>query len=247
MKYFTKFAASCSNMRSILQSTILSIALLTSCNAFGQNQPPQSERRQPYIEKTGTASKEVVPDQIEITVTICERIEEDVKTGLDIQEKQLKEKLAATGIDMNNMTVSNFGETYIEEKHFLHKKQIVLQQKSFLITVRDVASIDKVFAVTDELKVKYADIHKVEYSKKDELVKELRVAAVKDAKEQAEYMMGAAGESVGKTMSIKDNISKRCRVNRRDEARAGSTSDPADKYFTKLTYTVKVYMKFAIK
>lgn len=234
-------------MKATIQNAILCFALLTSIHGYSQTAPQQTERKQPYIEKTGTASKEVVPDEIEITITICEKLEDDKKIGLDVQENQLKEKLTAAGLDLSKMTVSNFGETYIEEKHFLHKKQIVLQQKSFIITVPDVASIDKVFAVTDELKVKYADLHKAEYSKKDELVKELRVAAVKDAKDQAEYMMGAAGESIGKTLSIKDNISKRCRLNRRDEKRAGANSDPADKYFTKLTYTVKVYMRFAIK
>ncbi len=49
------------------------------------------------------------------------------------------------------------------------------------------------------------NIEKLEYSKREELLKELRMRAVKEVKERARYILSAIGETVSKPLEIRDN------------------------------------------
>ena len=63
--------------------------LMTTIFAFGQTNTSKSEE-QPYIEVTGTAEKEVIPDEIYIGIIIREKYVNKEKVTIEEQEQKLK-------------------------------------------------------------------------------------------------------------------------------------------------------------
>ena len=63
--------------------------LMTTIFAFGQTNTSKTEE-QPYIEVTGTAEKEVTPDEIYIGIIIREKYVNKVKVTIEEQEEKLK-------------------------------------------------------------------------------------------------------------------------------------------------------------
>lgn len=75
--------------------------LLTNILTFGQTNTIKAEE-QPYIEVTGTAEKEIVPDEIHIGITIREKYVNKVKVTIEEQEDKLKNAVSSLGIDLAN-------------------------------------------------------------------------------------------------------------------------------------------------
>ncbi len=79
------------NMKTLKTLTIL-LLLTVTVTVFGQTSNVTKEEK-PYIEVTGMAEKEIIPDEIFIAITIRERYEGREKISIDKQEADLKEAL----------------------------------------------------------------------------------------------------------------------------------------------------------
>lgn len=156
----------------------------------------------PYIEVTGTAEKEVIPDEIFIGITMRERYEGKEKITVEAQEEKLKEALKAIGINLANFTLSDANADYIRVKW---RSKDVITQKNYVLKVADANTVAKVFEQLDKLNIKEADIDKVSHSKIEELKKETRILAIKAAKEKADYLLNAIGEQTGKPLMVTEN------------------------------------------
>lgn len=230
------------------QLTLIATALFIATTPMRAQQQLQITDAKPYIETSGYAEKEVVPDQIYISITL----EEKSKGTLDELERKMKDRLKSIGIDLNNLSLSDADASYIRVNWF---NKDVLAKKNYQLKVSDANTVSNVFQALGDLNIKNANVTKLDYSKKEEVKKELRIAAVKNAKEQAIYMLSAIGQTAGMPLSINENSAypmmyEAANVRLYNKASADASGIPvADDYmeFRKIKFTSTVNARFEIK
>ena len=160
-----------------------------------------TETKKPYIEVTGTAEQNIIPDEIYISITIRERHEGREKITIEKQETDLKEALKSIGVSLDNLSLSDKNADYIKVKW---SKKDVITKAEYILKVEDAVSVGKVFEKLDEIKIVDANISKVSHSKIEEFKKEVRILAIKAAKEKADYLLVAIGEQTGKALVVRE-------------------------------------------
>lgn len=231
------------------------VFLLASLFAFGQVNIQKTEELS-YIEVTGIAKKEVIPDEIYIGIVVKEKYVNKVKVTVEEEEEKLKLALKSLGIDLTKLYVSDVNADFVKVRW--HKKD-VMKKKDYTLIVSDATIVGQVFQELDNIDISDAFISKVNHSKIDSLKKEVRICAIKDAKDKAEYVLSAIGEQIGKALSIKENepVSLSYTTGGVRGSRGGSVvyidgvkmSDKKEDemQFQKIKIQTTMYVKFAIK
>ncbi len=161
----------------------------------------QQIEQKSFIEINAEANEEVTPDEIYLTISLKES-DSKGKISIEEQEENLKKALTSLGINIKEDLKVNNANSYYYRKIF---KKDTYASKDFQLKLKDAEQVAKVFQKLNDLNVSLVNIEKLEYSKREELLKELRMRAVKEAKERATYMLSAIGETVGKPLEIRDN------------------------------------------
>lgn len=185
-----------------LKHLLISLTLLSTLVTFGQT-PVQKPCDLPYIEITGTAEREVIPDEIYIGISLKEKYNNREKITIEVQEEKLKQLVKSLDIDVTNLSVSRADADYVKVSW---NKKDVITKKYYTLKVSDAFTVSRVFQGLEDLDVPDANISKVNYSKMDSLRKEVRILAIIAAKEKAEYMLSALGEKLGKPLIISENV-----------------------------------------
>lgn len=175
--------------------------LMTTIFAFGQTNTSKTEK-QPYIEVNGTAVKEVTPDEIYIGIIIREKYVNKIKVTIEEQEEKLKTALKSLGIDLTNLYLSDANADYVKIRW---QKKDVLTKKDYTLKVSTATAVGQVFLELEKLEITDAFISSVNHSKMDSLRKEVKILAIKAAKDKADYLLTAIGEQTGKPLIIKEN------------------------------------------
>jgi len=165
-----------------------------------------------YIEVTGTANKEIIPDMIYLNIVINEKDNKD--KPINEQEKALVEKLKSIGIDVAKDLSMQDMDSYFKSR-FLKKKDILLS-RNYQLLVHDGKTAAKVFTELEKIDISNISVAKIDHSKITELRKEVRANAIKAAKEKAEYITKAVGQTIGKAIYIEvtnENEPRPMRVN----------------------------------
>ena len=230
--------------------------LLTAMLTSGQTTIPPAEEP-PYIEVTGTAEKEVVPDQIFVEIVIREKYENRIKISIEEQEVKLRNSIKSLGIDLANLYLSDANADYVKVRW---QKKDLLTKKEYTLKVSTATTVGQVFQELENLEITDASISKVSHSKLDSLRKEVKIAAIKAAKDKADYLLAAIGEQTGKPLVIKENeISQNSSYSNIVIRGASSYDGPynvaADlsKYgdneiqFQKIKIQTSIYVKFSIQ
>jgi uncharacterized protein YggE len=231
--------------------------LITTIFAFGQNNDSKTEE-QPYIEVTGTAEKEVTPDEIYIGIIIREKYVNKVKVTIEEQEEKLKTALKTLGIDLTNLYLSDANADYVK----IHwQKKDILTKKDYTLMVSTATTVGQVFLEFEKLEITEAFISKVNHSKMDSLRKEIKILAIKAAKDKADYLLTAIGEQTGKPLIVKENeiLPNRtlANVNIRGinsietkyyvDGGKMKSEDNNEIQFQKIKIQTSIYVKFSIK
>lgn len=238
----------------ILNTIVCTIMLLASTVAVGQNSP-KSQEELPVIEVIGNAEKEVIPDEIYVSITLSERIEGKDKITVEAQEAALKEMLLALNISLENLFLSDANANYVKIKWA--SKEVVTRTE-YLLKLGDAMTVGKVFEKLDELKIKGAHISRVSHSKIEELKKEVRIMAIKAAKNKADYLLAAIGQETGKAIKVYeqsptfklDDSNLNIRGNRDDASYYyinGELDNSRVIQFEKIKLQATIYVKFEIK
>jgi hypothetical protein len=232
---------------------LLAMALIfTTILTYGQTNTTKLEEK-PYIEVTGTAEKEIIPDEIYIAIVIREKYENKVKVTIESQEEKLKNALTTIGIDGSNLYLSDANADYVKIKW---QRKDVLTKKDYLLKVTTATTVGKVFQKLEELEIWDAHISKVSHSKIDSFRREVKILAMKAAKEKADYLLNVIGERTGKALVVSEsayqnNLSQRspnmiAATSAAVDSKFGSISN-FEIQFEKIKLTASVYVKFAIK
>jgi uncharacterized protein YggE len=180
-----------------MKKTILlfTASLLFITNSFAQTPKEKS------INVVGTAEMEIVPDEIYLSLTLREYTSKDKKKyTIEELEKNLVnyvEKVTLTDkkdIKMDNMSA------YVLSMKRKNKDEVI--SKSYDIKFKNAQQVYMVYAVMDSLGITRASITKYSHSKMDEYKKQIKINAIKAAKDKATYLLEAIGEKVGKAITI---------------------------------------------
>jgi uncharacterized protein YggE len=156
---------------------------------------------QPYIEVTGTADIEIVPDMIYLKITINET-DTKGKISLEALEKKMKQSLGELGIDIaKDLTVEDLSSNYI--KYFLKEKDIVTSRE-YVLLVHDAAMAGKSINALSDENISNISILKVDHSLMAQKRFDLRLEAVKTSKIKAEAMAEAIGQKIGKAIFLSE-------------------------------------------
>lgn len=181
-------------------SIALVLFLLTSSFAFGQSMDTKSAEP-PYIEVVGTSEREVVPDEIYLRIILRERYVNKVKITIEEQEEKLKVAIKSLGIELKNLSLTDANADYVKVRW---QKKDVVTAKDYTLKVSTATTVGEVFQELEKLEISDASILKVTHSKIDSLRKEVRILAIKAAKEKAEYLLTAINERPGVPLIIRE-------------------------------------------
>lgn len=211
----------------------------------------QDQKIEPFIEVNGKAIKKVAPDRIYIDFELVERMDGKVKVTIEELENELKNTFVAAGIDVSNLFLSDANSNYVKVKWI---KKDVLVNKEYTIMVKNATELGKVFQEFEKLKIEYAYVSKVEHSQIGEFKKETRINAMKNAREKADYLLNAIGDSTGMSINVVEetHVQKDLPREQSPSYKSFSSDDAGYNYngqieFKKIEITTNVYVKFLIK
>ncbi|MBL4746714.1 MAG: SIMPL domain-containing protein [Flavobacteriaceae bacterium] len=156
---------------------------------------------QPYIEVNGNATLEVSPNEIFIAITLQET-DKNKKNAIESQEKKLKTKLNAAGINCTKkLTVKDFTSSY--KNQFLSKAD-VRKTKTFELLVSNGEELSTVFTILESLGIANSYIIKVDHSDIENLKLHTNIKAIIDAKNKSVSYTKALGQKTGKAIYIRE-------------------------------------------
>jgi len=181
-------------MKTILTALVLmlSITVFAQKNFIDQN----------YIEITGKAEKEIVPNEIYIQIFINES-DNKGKEPLEILEKKMLKKLEEIGVDMKkDFSVKDLNSNF---KDYWIKKTDIFTSKEYQLIVHTGAMAGRVFRELESLGISNLSIIKTDHSEMDTFKKELKAEAIKNSKETAQLLTESIGQKVGRAIYIQEN------------------------------------------
>jgi uncharacterized protein YggE len=152
------------------------------------------------IEVSGTAEKEVTPDIINVSISLQEYLDGKKKITIDQLENQLENAVKEAGIAKEDFTVNNvsaWNNTYNKKKtpDFLASKQ-------YSIKFRDLNKYNQILNKIDPKGIQSTNIDSYDYSKVEDLKRDLKIKALLAAKEKAAYLLSSINDKVGDAISI---------------------------------------------
>lgn len=179
---------------------VLAIMAFFSVNTMAQ----QVDLRK-KISVSGNAEQEVTPDIIYINISLKEYFENGKsgkKTDISTLERQLFGAVQKAGISKENLTINNLSSwNYATEKK---KNPDFLASKQYRLKVADLNKFDSIISAIDPKGVVSTNVDGYDYSKMEELKKELKTKALLAARDKASYMVEALGNKLGGVLEIQD-------------------------------------------
>ena len=156
---------------------------------------------QNYIEVTGTAEMEVIPNRIYLHITISEK-DKKGKESVELQERRMLEALRKidSGID-KNISIISFSSTYIR---YFFKKSDIEKTKQYELLITDTLKLAPIFATLDELEISNVSIVKLDHSEMDTFKQQTKIKAIKAAQEKAKLYTNAIHQKIGKALFIQE-------------------------------------------
>jgi uncharacterized protein YggE len=123
------------------------------------------------------------------------------KITIESQEAEMKKQLQKAGFNLDKLSLADASADYVTVKR---KNKEVLASKNYLMKVATTTEVASVFEVLDNVQALNGDIIRVAHSEIEKYRKEVKILAMKAAKEKAGYLLEAIGETVGKPLMIQE-------------------------------------------
>ena len=172
---------------------VLVAALMLTTSLYAQQ---TSVMDQPYIEVSGQAEIEVVPDKIYVQITI-DGDSKGKETVLQ-QKKEMVQRFDALGIDVEKKLVVQ------ELFNSALKSNKVTTFKMYRLEVNSATQLAHVFQALQAIGIAQAEIESVDVSNKEELIQKIRAEAAQNARQNALVLANALGQELGKALYVQD-------------------------------------------
>lgn len=218
-------------------------ALMLTTSLYAQQ---TSVMDQPYIEVSGQAEIEVVPDKIYVQITI-DGDSKGKETVLQ-QEKEMVQRFDALGIDVEKKLVVQ------ELFNSALKSNKVTTFKMYRLEVNSATQLAHVFQALQAIGIAQAEIESVDVSNKEELIQKIRAEAAQNARQNALVLANALGQELGKALYVQDYSTspyEYMNMSTRDYAMAEVREVVAEVApvleFQKVTFNSSVRVRFLLK
>jgi uncharacterized protein YggE len=193
---------------SLILRTCAVLFFVCACCTYDTATAQTDNRR--TVAVTGSAEMQLTPDEITLAVSIEEYYEEefenkkekDYKTLVSLAqiEKDLLAKLRSLGIADTNIMLRDVGNTWQWYKDKMRRPTKLT--KTFSVIVRDVATVDRILNSLDMKGVSNVWIEKLRHTREKEYRKQLKIEALRAAREKATYLVESLGNSLGTIVNI---------------------------------------------
>jgi uncharacterized protein len=160
------------------------------------------------ISATGSASMEVIPDEIYVQVDLREyKKKGEDKVELDKIKSDFLGYCKATGIADNDISVASYDGYNMANIWQRRKKDPeLLSSISYQVKFSDTKMMDDLVKSLDDQATNNFRITRTSHSKIVEYRKQLKVQAVKAAREKAVYLTEAVNEQLGQAIEINEPV-----------------------------------------
>lgn len=222
---------------------VLVAALMLTTSLYAQQ---TNVMDQPYIEVSGQAEVEVVPDKIYVQITI-DGDSKGQETVLQ-QEKEMVQRFDALGIDVEKKLVVQ------ELFNSALKSNKVTTFKMYRLEVNSATQLAHVFQALQAIGIAQAEIESVDVSNKEELIQKIRAEAAQNARQNALVLANALGQELGEALYVQDYSTspyEYMNMSTRDYAMAEVREVVAEiapvLEFQKVTFNSSVRVRFLLK
>ena len=170
--------------------------------SFGANaQGTKNFIDQNYIEVTGKAEMEIVPDEIFLKILISEA-DNKGKEPVESLEQKMIDKLKELSIDVDEqLVIKDFSSNF---KNYFLKKTDILTSKEYQLLVHDGKTLGQVFLALEEIGISNIEIERVDHSEIENYKETVKIEAIKAGKNKAKYLAEAIGQTIGKAIYIRE-------------------------------------------
>jgi len=232
-------------MKTIIK--LLFIPLLLTVKLSAQN----STDFRKFIEVTGSAEKTIKPDEIELEVVLIEYTKAGQIVKLDKIEQEFYAILKKNNIDTGALNLNGL-ETF-NWWYWWNNRNKSLKSKTFKLSLKGDVNFLK---LTEELNKKWVESISVSDKKNvnvQDYRREVKIQAIKAAKEKASYLLESIGEHLGSVLSVEEipevtnawDLSRSRLSNTTLNSNSSETDEINNVSSIKLRYEIKV--KFEIK
>lgn len=155
------------------------------------------------IDVTGLVEQEVVPDIINVSISLREYMNGKDKVTISDLEKQLERAVNEAGLPKADFTINNLSSyNYYDPKK---KAPDFLASKQYLIKFQDLNKFNQVLSKVDPKGIQSTNIDSYDYSKIESLKNELKLKALLNAKDKATFLLNGINEKLGGAIEITEN------------------------------------------
>jgi uncharacterized protein YggE len=183
-----------------MKHLIIGLLLIFSLSVFSQS-GEKNFIDQNYIEVTGKAELDIVPDLIYLKIVLSDK-DNKSKQSLDEIEKSMISKLTEIGVDINkDLSIKDFASNF--KNYWISKSDIVLT-KEYQLIVHETKTLQKVFFELQNLGISNLTIDKLDHSKIEKFREDVKNNAIKAAKNKAESLTSTINQTIGKAIYIQE-------------------------------------------
>lgn len=156
---------------------------------------------QNYIEVIGKSEMEISPDLIYIKILVNEKDNKN-KLPLADRENQMITKLKEIGIDISkDLLMKDISSNF---KYYWLTKNEILLSKEYQLLVRDGKKASKVFIELENIGISNVSIERLDNSNIEKFRRDVKIAAIKAAKDKSEALATAIGQTIGRAIFIQE-------------------------------------------
>ena len=175
---------------------LLAVAALVAFPAAAQMQ----EAYPSYIQTNGRAEMEITPDEFYLQIVINER-DSKGKISVESQQREMIAALKKLGVDVDKqLKVANLSSEFF-------KKNTSVASAKYQLQLGSSAEVGQVWQALSDLGISNVSILKVSHSEIGRYKEQVRIEAVRNARQNAETLAEAIGQRVGKCFYIYDSNS----------------------------------------
>jgi len=235
-------------MKKILLSLSLIAFLIPAFSQQVVNPYPKT------ITVTGSAEMEVIPDQIYVIVDLKEYEKKGQgKIDLETIKSQFLKTAKEVGIPDTAISIASY-EGYNNPWLRKKKKTELYSSISYQIIFSKSADMDRMVDKLDDNATQNFSIVKTSHSKMEQFRKQLKIQAVKAAKDKAIYLSDAIGEKIGEAVTINEPgeniyypVYRNLAANKMMEVEQSAAGDVSQPDFKKIKLHYDVTVVFALK
>jgi uncharacterized protein YggE len=180
------------------------IGSMLTMPGFAQNYPNPYPRT---ITVNGSAEVEIVPDEIYVQVDLKEYEKKGQgKVTIDKIRQNFLTAVRSLGLPDSSISIAGYdgtnGNPWWRKKNKL--KDELYSSISYQVKLRSSAQVDQLVDKLDDAATQNFFIQRTSHSKLTEFRKNLKIQAVKAAKEKAGYLAEAINEKVGEAVTINE-------------------------------------------